>query len=185
MTAPFIAVDNEKSTPDVFWLVRLSLRRGMGLTYGSGLGNSHRSTFMGSIGVRCAGWHLILWFHLDKAFADDHLHPEFRTDGKDKKLNDLLRRGHPWERLTDVGRRITERVLNIRRWGFKAVRTLSARPDYFRVEVKRERDWEYVLPRVVAIIREETRDRSATVMVHTQDQNIEQWHVPLLQRLFG
>jgi hypothetical protein len=140
---------------------------------------------MGSIGVRCAKWHLSLWFHLNVAFADDHLHPDFRSDGKDREIDEHVRLGQPWDGLTDVGTRITKRVLKIKRWGLKSIRTLSAGPNYFRVEVKREKDWKYVLPKVVAIIREETRDRSAKVRVHGQDQNVEQWHVPLLRRLFG
>ncbi|SRR6266496_154247 len=137
---------------------------------------------MGTIGVRCAKSHSCLWFHLDVPFAEDHLHPDFRNDGKDRKLNELLRRDPPWDKLTPTGKKITEQVLKLR-----GVAWLSARPDYFDLTLKAERLWRKHLPTVVAIIRNETNDPKARVVPYIRpgSTKIPQWHVPLLEELFG
>ena len=132
---------------------------------------------MGSIKVRCAVHRLTLWFHFDFLFAADFLHPDFRTDGRDKEINELLRLEYPWDQLTELGHSITRRILRV-----KGVRALSARPHYFSVEVKREKDWPFVLREVVRIIREESRDQQAPVEAHPGSA-AEQWHLPLLRQL--
>jgi hypothetical protein len=136
---------------------------------------------MGVIGVRCASARTNLWFHLDVAFATGNLHPSFRTDGSDRELFELLGCRYPWGGLTKTGERITMRVLAI-----PGVAELSARAAYFDLHVVSEAQWEDVLPRVVAIIREETGDRTATVVAYKNPHaSVPQWHAPLLRRLFG
>lgn len=139
---------------------------------------------MSSIQVRCSRYRLVLWFHLEVPFAHDFLHPDFRTDGGDNTLNELLGQQSPWNGLTDVGVSITRRLLEVRgNWFRRQVRCLSARPEYFSLEIKRERDWASVLPKVVTIIREEMRDPSAKVLPYPPDPDVEQWHLGLLNRL--
>lgn len=137
---------------------------------------------MGTIRVRCALSHHCLWFHLDMPFAEDHLHPDFRNDGKDRKLNELLRREQPWDKLTPVGRKITQETLK-----FRGIMWLSARPDYFDLAVNKEKRWRKLLPGVVAIIRKATNDPKARVVpyVRPNSTKVPQWHVPLLEELFG
>lgn len=114
--------------------------------------------------------------------AADHLHPSFRTDGSDKELNTLLKNRHPWHRLTFVGSRIVLRVLAI-----PGVSSLSVRPDYFNLEVVSEECWRDVLTKVVEIIRDETDDVHARVVIKPgYDQTpIPQWHAALLEELFA
>lgn len=136
---------------------------------------------MGIIGVRCATARTNLWFHLDVAFATGSLHPSFRTDGSDKEQFELLGYRYPWGELKRVGERITQRVLAV-----PGVVELSARHDYFDLQVARESDWERVLPLVVAIIRHETDDPRAKVLVRkNKHASVPQWHASLLRRLFG
>lgn len=136
---------------------------------------------MGHIGVRCAIARCNLWFHLDIQIAEKSLHPEFRTDGADKARNDLLHYRHPWHLLTYVGSRIILRVLAI-----PGVVELAARRDYFALEVVNEECWRTVLPKVVEIIRNETDDPLAEVVVRANDvAPIPQWHATLLHELFS
>ena len=136
---------------------------------------------MGTIGVRCAKSRTSLWFHLDAQFATEHLNPDFRTDGLDRAANEALGILPPWDQLTKLGLLIVSRVLTIR-----GVVRLSARPNYLDLQVRREEDWRCVLPQVVRIIREETRDPYATVRTHQTrgNERYEDWHAPLLRELF-
>lgn len=137
---------------------------------------------MGQIEVRCSRDRKNLWFHLDATIADKHLDPPFRADGSDKELNTLLQTSHPWHGLTLIGSRIVIRVLAI-----PGVASLSARPDYFDLDVESEERWAAVLPKVVEIIRDETNDPQARVVVkaNRHDMSAPQWHAALLQELFG
>lgn len=137
---------------------------------------------MGTIGVRCALSHLGLWFHLEVPFAEDHLHPDFRNDGKDRKLNELLGMEQPWDKLTPAGHKITQETLK-----FRGIMWLSARPDYFELAIDKERRWRKILPGVVTIIRKATKDPNARVVPYVKPRStkVHQWHVPLLEELFG
>jgi hypothetical protein len=145
---------------------------------------------VGTIGVRCARPHTNLWFHVGVRIAYDHLHPDFRNDGREDKMNELLHRGEPWGGLTDVGTRIVKRVLDIQ-GGFlgltRLVLGLSVVPNYFDLEVKNEKAWRRVLPEVVRIIREETGDPKAAVRLYQKPGGppVEQWHEPLIRELYG
>jgi len=115
-------------------------------------------------------------------FANNHPRPEFRPGREDAELNKLLGQTEPWDELTEVGQRITRRVIRL-----KGVVQFSAGPDYFNLWVQYERQWRRILPEVVRIIREETRDPGAWVMnlINPHDTTIPQWHLPLLHELFG
>ena len=144
---------------------------------------------MGTIGVRCSARRTNLWFHLDVRIAKGHLTTDFRNDGRDDKLNRMLNLSEPWDELTDVGKRIVRRVLDIRSpFGlFRPVLGVAARPDYFDLHIRSKRAWRRVLPKVVQIIREETVDPKAAVRVHENPvgSRPEKWHEPLIRELFG
>jgi hypothetical protein len=139
---------------------------------------------MGTIGVQCSFWKCNLWFFLEKvAFAEEGAaRIPLTPDNEDDTAKHLVEQMKIRRKLTSTGVRIAQRILKI-----DGVWRLWARPTYFDLDIKDDKLWPDILPQVIRIIREETKDPQAKVAVlrNPAAPDVPQWHAPLLQKLFG
>lgn len=136
----------------------------------------------GDIGIRCSRDPGNLWFHLGSKGILTL--PGTSTH----ELGDSLSfsRGRVWDDLSPMGRAICGRLLsNVE------PHEIAVRPTYFDLVLRRDRGseiipvWRTALPYVVRVIREALNEPKATVYRIPPHAAIEEWHVPLLEELFG
>lgn len=138
---------------------------------------------MSTIGVRCAAARTTLWFYLEEGhqLSAKALYSPFYTKVEDEAFHELLGTHQLWAELYAFGASIVSKVMAI-----PGVKAVSVRPDYFSVDVSNEADWRTILPLVIQVIRNETQDLQAGVVVEPSvTAGVEHWHADLLQELFG
>jgi hypothetical protein len=128
---------------------------------------------MRKIRVRSSTSQCTLWFYLDVDFAREVLAAKIRASDLAPTTSVRCPGVESLEKLTPIGRAITERVLGIG----QSIEYILGRPMYFDLTIQDPQAWQRIFPEVVKIIREETYDLQAEVVPMPDGET---WHVPLL-----
>lgn len=137
---------------------------------------------MAQIGIRCALNTSCLWFYTEVSFM--------RAGGL---LDDSpITRGNLYKEIGRLPAHPAKKIVR-QLFNYEEVYQLTPRPEYFALDLSPEigsfnpeEAWRNFLPKVIAILRRETRNPDGRVVVRPMgDPTVPDWHESLIRELFG